>query len=93
LITKLLHQAESLGKDSAELVLQALLTTNGVITRWVGDPSEEEKQELEQARRTTENLPRGSIEHQFFKQLAYRIEVQLTWTLDSPLPRYDGREW
>ena len=92
-IAKLLHQAESLGKDSAELVLQALLTTNGVITRWVGDPSEEEKQELEQARRITENLPRGSIEHLFFKQLAHRIEVQLTWTLDSPLPRYDGREW
>jgi hypothetical protein len=93
LITNLLHQAESLGKDSAELVLQALLTTNGVVTRWAGDPSEEEQQELEQARRITETLPRGSIRHLFYKQLAHRIEVQLTWTLDSPLPRHDGRDW
>jgi hypothetical protein len=34
LVATLLHQAESLGKDSAELVLQALLTANGVITKW-----------------------------------------------------------
>jgi hypothetical protein len=93
LIAKLLHQAESLGKDSAELVLQALLTTNGVITKWVGDPSEKETQELEQARRIMENLPRGSAERRFFEQLAQRIEVRLSWTVDHPLPQYDGREW
>ena len=93
LVAKLLHQAESLGKDSAELVLQALLTTNGVITKWVGDPSEKDKQELQQARRIIENLPRGSIERRFFEQLAHRIEVELSWTMEPSLPRDDGREW
>ena len=33
LIANLLHRAESLGKDSAELVLNALLTTSGVTTK------------------------------------------------------------
>ena len=50
LVANLLHRAESLGKDSAELVLNALLTTTGVITKWVGDGSQKDEQELEQAR-------------------------------------------
>ena len=93
LIAKLLHRAESLGKDSAELVLKALLTTTGVITKWVGDRSEKEEQELEQARRIVENLPRGSVECRFFEQLAKRIEVRLNRTVEPPRPQYDGREW
>jgi hypothetical protein len=93
LVATLLHRAESLGKDSAELVLQALLTTNGVIAKWVGDPSEKETQELGQARRIMENLPRGSAERRFFEQRVQRIEVRLSWTADRPLSQYDGREW
>jgi hypothetical protein len=73
--------------------MQALLTTNGVITRWVGDPSESETQELEQARWITENLPRGSVERRFFERLVHRIEVRLSWTMDRPIPQHDGREW
>ena len=73
--------------------VQALLTTTGVITKRVGDRSEKEEQELEQARRITENLPHGSVERRFFEQLADRIEVQLSWTVDPPHPQYDGREW
>jgi hypothetical protein len=93
LVAELLHRAESLGKDSAELVLQALLTTNGFITKWVGDRSGNDEQELGQARRIIADLPRGSIERRFFEQLAKWIEVQLNWTVDGPLPQYDGREW
>jgi hypothetical protein len=93
LVAKLLHGAESLGKDSTELVLQALLMTSGIVTNWVGDRSEKDEQELEQARRIMEDLPRGSVERRFFEQLAKRIEVQLNWTVDDPLPHYDGREW
>jgi hypothetical protein len=93
LVTTLLHQAESLGKDSAELVVRALLTTPGVITRWVGAPTDNEEQELEQAHRITENLPRGSIERHFFEHLANRIEERLSWAVDPSLPRDDGREW
>jgi hypothetical protein len=94
LISKLLHQAESLGKNTTELVSKALLTTSGVITKWTGDQSEKEEQELAQARRTAENLPYGSAERRFFEQLAHRIEVQLSWTAaDPPRPQYDGRDW
>jgi transcriptional regulator with XRE-family HTH domain len=93
LVAHLLHQAQTLGKDSTEQVMQALLTTNGVITRWVGDPSESETQELEQARWITENLPRGSVERRFFERLVHRIEVRLSWTMDRPIPQHDGREW
>jgi transcriptional regulator with XRE-family HTH domain len=93
LVAKLLHQAESLGKDSAELVLQALITTNGVMTTWVGDPSEKNRQELQQARRIMENLPRGSVERRFYEQLAHRIQVELSWTTEPPLLHNDGREW
>ena len=94
LISKLLYQAESLGKNSTELVSKALLTTSGVITKWIGDRSEKEEQELAQARRTMEKLPYGSAERRFFEQLAHRIEVQLSWSAaDPPHPQYDGREW
>jgi hypothetical protein len=93
LVAHLLHQAQTLGKDSTEQVMHALLTTNGVIIQRVGDPSESETQELEQARRITENLPHGSVERRFFEQLAERIEVRLSWATDRPLPQHDGREW
>jgi transcriptional regulator with XRE-family HTH domain len=93
LIANLLHRAESLGKDSAELVLHALLTTTGVFTTWIGERSQKDEQELEQARRITRDLPRGSVERRFFEQLAERIEVQLNWTVDRPRPQNDGREW
>ena len=89
----MLHQAESLGKDFAELALRALLTTTGVITRWFGSPTDKEEQELEQAHRITENLPRGSIERRLFEHLANRIEERLSWTVEPSLPRNDGREW
>lgn len=93
LITKLLHRAESLGKESVELVLEALLTANGVVISRVGDQSKEDEQELQQAHRIIEDLPRGSIERRFFEQLAKRIEVQLGWFLQRPRPENDGREW
>ncbi|MDQ2873910.1 MAG: helix-turn-helix domain-containing protein [Actinomycetota bacterium] len=93
MVTKLLHSAESLGRDSAELVLRALLTANGVFSRWIGEISEAEQQELNQARRIVEALPRGSVERRFFGQLAERIELQLSWTTDFPHPQNDGREW
>jgi hypothetical protein len=93
LVANLLHRAESLGKDSAELVLHALLTTTGVFTTWVGDGSEKDDQELEQARRIMRDMPRGSVERRFFEQLAERIEIRLSWTMDRPRPQSDGREW
>jgi hypothetical protein len=93
LVARLLRQAESLEKDSAELVLRALLTTNGVITTWIGDPSEKDRQELQQARQIVENLPRGSVERRFYEQLAHRIEVELSWTVEPSLLHNDGREW
>jgi transcriptional regulator with XRE-family HTH domain len=93
LVAKLLRQAELLGKDSAKLVMQALLTTDGVFTTWVGDRSKKDEQELEQARKIMEDLPRGSAERRFFQQLAKRIEVWFNWTVDPPRPQYDGREW
>ena len=94
LISKLLHHAESLGKNTTELVSKALLTTSGVITKWIGDGSRKEEQELAQARQTMENLPYGSAERRFFEQLAHRIKVQLSWTAaDPPRPQYDGRDW
>jgi hypothetical protein len=92
LVANLLHRAESLGQDSAELVFHALLTTTGVFTAWVGDQPEKDE-ELEQARRITREMPRGSQERRFFEQLAKRIEVRLSWTVDRPRPKYDGREW
>jgi transcriptional regulator with XRE-family HTH domain len=79
LVAQLLYQAESLGKDSAELVLQALLTTNSVIIERVGGPSEKEMHAFGQARRIMEDLPRGSAERRFFERLAQRIEVRLSW--------------
>jgi transcriptional regulator with XRE-family HTH domain len=93
LIAKLLHRAESLGKESAELVLRALLTTTGVFTRFIGEQSEKDEHELEQARQIMADLPRGSIERRFFDHLARRIEQQLSWTADRPSPQNDGREW
>ncbi len=93
LIANLLHRAESLGKDSAELVLNTLLTTNGVITTWAGGESQKNEQELEQARRIARDMPRGSLERRFFEQLAHRIEVRLSWIVDRPRPQHDGREW
>ncbi len=92
LVANLLHRAESLGKDSAELVLRALLTKTGVFTTW-GGQSQQDEQELEQARRIMRDVPRGSIERRFFEQLAERIEVQLSWTVDRPSPQHDGRGW
>jgi hypothetical protein len=67
-------------------VLNALLTTTGVITAWVGAESQKDEQELEQARRIARDLPRGSLERRFFEQLAQRIEVRLSWIVDRPRP-------
>ena len=92
-VTSLLHRAESLGKESAERVLQALLTVKGVVAVWRGDKSEEDEQELEQAHRIMGDLPRGSIERRFFELLAQRIEVRTSWAMDRPHSQYDGREW
>jgi transcriptional regulator with XRE-family HTH domain len=93
LIANLLHRGESLGKESAELVLRALLTTTGVFTRLIDEQSEEDKHELEEARQIMAGLPRGSIERRFFDHLASRIEQQISWTADRPSPQDDGREW
>jgi transcriptional regulator with XRE-family HTH domain len=93
LIANLLHHAESLSEESAELVLRTLLTTSGVFATWVGRPSQKEEQELKQARQIAKDMPRGSAERRFFEQLAERIEARLNWTADRSLPQSDGREW
>jgi transcriptional regulator with XRE-family HTH domain len=94
LVAKLLHHAESLGKDSGRLVFHALLPTNhGAFTTWVGDRPKKEERELTEARRIAGDLPRGSIERQFFQTLADAFQDRLNWTADRPRPRHDGRDW
>jgi transcriptional regulator with XRE-family HTH domain len=93
LVATLLHQAESSGKDTTELVMRALLTTNGVVTRWTGARSEKDEQEFQQARQIMKDLPHGSVERRFFGQLAEHIEVLLNWTVDRPRTQDDGRKW
>ena len=94
MIAKLLHHAESLGKDSGRLVFQALLPTNhGIFATWIGDRPPEEERELSEARRIAGELPRGSIERQFFQTLADALQNRMTWTTDRPSPRHDGRDW
>jgi hypothetical protein len=93
-VARLLHHAESLGKDSGRLVFQALLPTNhGVFATWIGDRPAEEEEELSEARRIATELPRGSIERQFFQTLANALQNRMTWTTDLPRQRHDGRDW
>jgi hypothetical protein len=82
-----------LGQDSADLVLRTLLTTNGLIMQWAGQVPEKEKGDLEQARQVMESLPHGSVERRFFGQLADRIAVRLSWTMDPSFRQNDGRDW
>ncbi len=94
MVAKLLHHAESLGKGSGRLVFQALLPTNhGVFATWIGDRPAEEEEELSEARRIATELPRGSIERQFFQTLANALQNRMTWTTDLPRQRHDGRDW
>ncbi len=90
LIAELLHRAEKLGQDTAELVLQALLTTTGAFAMWFEDQAKNAEQDLEQARRIVMGLPRGSAERRFYEQLAHRIEERLCWAIDRPRPSDGG---
>jgi len=93
-VAKLLHRAESLGQDSAETVFRALSTTTGVIVTWARDPTQQDKQEIEQLRQITKRLPRGSAERRFFALLTERTELHLSWAAPDPVrPDHDGRDW
>jgi hypothetical protein len=93
-VAKLLHRAESLGQDSAETVFRALSTTTGVIVTWARDPTQQDRQEVEQLRKITKRLPRGSAERRLFTQLTERTELHLSWIAPDPVPpHHDGRAW
>jgi transcriptional regulator with XRE-family HTH domain len=94
LVTRLLRRAEALGDESATLVLQALLqSAYGVSAAWTGEGLKKDEEERDRARQIAAGLPRGSIESRFFQRLAGAIADRLRWAMESPEPRYDGRDW
>jgi hypothetical protein len=94
LVTKVLRRAQTLGREEAKVVFQALLPSNyGVFTSWSGEPDDKDVRERDRARHTAKELPRGSIESRFFNTLADAVDARITFRSERPERRYDGREW
>jgi hypothetical protein len=52
-----------------------------------------EEHDRDRAREIARELPRGSIESRFFHTFADMLEARISWMMDSPEPRDDGRDW
>ena len=95
LLAKVLWRAESFGKGMAEQTFKVLVRSNfaAVWTFSQGQRQAKEEHDRDRAREIARELPRGSIESRFFHTFADMLEARISWMMDSPEPRDDGRDW
>lgn len=89
-----LHAANQLGKDALRNMASALwsATISGIRSGTPGEPFPETIEQRDKSRAIANNLPYGSIEKQFYTDIAKSADKDIVRDIADDLPS-DGRDW